>query len=309
MSDDNELEAAVAMYREQLRAEADLGNKDLAEIEDHLRDLIAELCDSGMPLAEATREAATRLGDPRALAREHSRVRTPFGSKLPTWRAGLAVAALLAQLVLFVRAQAFVPPLQMMFEVGLGTLLIAGLVARLTWPRPILLATVVLQFAWAVFAREPMVTLPWEVVVFSGVTIAMLVPWRRGELRAPSWALGLLYVSYLGASWMAHAMTPWGELLAPAAGFASMLLVVTAAAGVVLRARWAGFAALVASTLLVVGFAQILRTPWEASLGFEQERYLAGALVNAGAVGAAIAAVVAWRTARSTEGTFRDVLA
>src|SRR6266567_2391935 len=48
---------------------------------DGRRALVDEL-QRTMPAAEALTEAARRLGDPKAIAREHARVRTPFGTKL-----------------------------------------------------------------------------------------------------------------------------------------------------------------------------------------------------------------------------------
>ena len=85
-------EDVIATYKRELVAEAELARGDLDEIEDHLRVLATELRDRGMPRIEATIEACRRLGDPRAVAREHARVRSPFGARLSKLRAYSAVA-------------------------------------------------------------------------------------------------------------------------------------------------------------------------------------------------------------------------
>ena len=103
----DEVEQAIEHYRARLAAEAELARGDLAEIEDHLRTLIDALREDGLPAGEAIVEAARRLGDPRQLAREHARVRTPFGAKLSRARAWSACALLLPYLVLHAVLHAF----------------------------------------------------------------------------------------------------------------------------------------------------------------------------------------------------------
>lgn len=80
---DRAIDEAVGRYRELLAGEVDIGRAALDEIEDHMRSLVADLRATGMPTANAITEAAERLGDPREVAREHARVRTSFGAKLP----------------------------------------------------------------------------------------------------------------------------------------------------------------------------------------------------------------------------------
>ncbi|HEY4175425.1 MAG TPA: permease prefix domain 1-containing protein [Kofleriaceae bacterium] len=316
MSDDKELEAAVATYREQLRAEADLGKKELGEIEDHLRDLIADLRERGMPLADATREAALRLGDPKAIAREHARVRTPFGAKLPAWRAWVASAAIGVQLILFLAINRATPSAIPLLEVGIGVGLAVAMAMRLTWPRPILLATMIWQIAWGVFAwlaphSGPIAWISPQMMVLSAIVVAMLVPWSRRELRAPGIALGLLYFAFLGSSWtlgfqLSH---QWSGVPTPSMGQIGVGAVIVAGAGVVLRARWAGVAAAVACAAQVIGIYILSSVTWRFGDASDFMYRTAMVVVTGGAVCAAIAAVVAWRTARSPLGTLRDVLA
>lgn len=90
--EDSEIDAAVAAYTAELQAEAELGRAEVGELEDHLRATIGDLREHGLPASHAIAEAARRLGDPRAVARESARVRSPFGAKLSRARAWSIVA-------------------------------------------------------------------------------------------------------------------------------------------------------------------------------------------------------------------------
>ncbi|HEY4059429.1 MAG TPA: permease prefix domain 1-containing protein [Kofleriaceae bacterium] len=312
MSDDKELEAAVAAYREQLRAEADLGKTDLAEIEDHLRDLITELRDHGMPLAEATREAATRLGDPRVIAKEHARVRTPFGAKLPRWRAWIAAAAVIAQVICVLHGAAgFVTgPLEIV-QLALGVGFAVGIVFGATWMRPIVLAAALWQSAWGLCNLWPEAALAAGLWPASVITAAMLLPWKRNELRLPAVALALLYFAFLGASWLVNLQVTnaaGAVILAPTGASIGFACVFVAGAGVVLRARWAAACSAVVAGVLLNGFIDVTTFMRSMKVSTELAVFTCSVLAG-GAVCAAIASVVAWRTARSGIGTLRDVLA
>lgn len=63
----NELDAAVAAWRRGLAGRADLGSDDLDELEDHLREAVADLQARGLSAEEALLVAARRLGDADAL--------------------------------------------------------------------------------------------------------------------------------------------------------------------------------------------------------------------------------------------------
>src|ERR1051325_3500616 len=95
-----DVERAVETYKERLAAEAELAPRDVAEIEDHLRTLIEDLRATGVPLGRAIEQAAEGLGAPARLAREHSRVRTPFGARLSRLRAWSALALILPMIAL-----------------------------------------------------------------------------------------------------------------------------------------------------------------------------------------------------------------
>ncbi|NVB77954.1 MAG: hypothetical protein HOV81_06120, partial [Kofleriaceae bacterium] len=87
-----DVDEEIVEYRKRLRAQGELAERDLDELEDHLRELTCELRNAGMSAAEAVTEAARRLGDPRQLAREHARVRSRFGPPLSAGRAWSAAA-------------------------------------------------------------------------------------------------------------------------------------------------------------------------------------------------------------------------
>src|SRR5450432_659801 len=132
MSEDDQV---ISQYRNELVAEAEFARGDLDEIEDHLRVLAHELRDTGMPRAQAIDEACRRLGDPRSVAREHARVRSPFGAKLSRARAWSA-AALIVGLVVLTRYQHGDPGPALGIQLKLAIVIALVLAARLSWARP-----------------------------------------------------------------------------------------------------------------------------------------------------------------------------
>jgi hypothetical protein len=310
---DRTAEEVIAKYREELVAEAELARGDLDEIEDHLRSLYAELRDAGIPRAEAIAQACTRLGEPRKLAREHARVRSPFGARLSrkrAWSAALLIAPFALFQIQFVSHVGFVSPAGA--ELVIAMLVLAALAARVTWARAIALgALACLVTLVAIQTLVGPVPLRFSAPVLGcyGGALVFLVPWRRGELAPAGIALALLTPAYVGAATavMSYVTAPSGAMLANPVASISFVSVIAAGAGIVLRARWAAFAAALAS-LALAGTAHgfwglTFRWP-QASLWFV---LLVGSMC-VGAVTSAIAAVVSWRTARSALGTLQHVL-
>lgn len=307
MSD--EIDNAVRAWTAELLAEAELGRADVAELEDHLRDTIATLRDQGLPTARAVAEAAHRLGDPRAIAREHARVRGAFGAKLSRAR-GWSVIALLVPMMVNGFAHLFEVPMHMQFELFAGVVLVAALAARRTWARPILLGGIAF---WMLGAAVSLVAFPhlspiW-LVIHAGL-VAFLAPWRRGEITAAGASLALSVWAFAAATlalgfWIT---TPTGgQLIAPGA-VPAVLGAMIATCGGVLRARWAALASAVAAVGL--GFAALQLNALTMRMATAAPAFFHAmmiALVASGAVAAAIAAVLSFRTARSMLGTLRAI--
>lgn len=302
-----DVDRAVARYREDLSREADLGRARLDEIEDHLRSLIDDLQSTGMPAAHAVTEAARRLGDPRAIARESARVRTPFGAKLPMWRA-LAVIALVIPQLAYSIATGRMSALGG-FELAASIALCGALVVwRSSWARAVLLGAMVWNAVWGLsYLAFLEVSPPVWMVALQIVAAGLLLPSRRGELTTAGWALSMIYPIYASAAIMYawqftysagdYELIPW---LAP-------LAAAVAGAGVVLRARWASIAALAAT-----GYIALL---WQmlATTNYYVEHPIALQAILLSFVGAALVmtlavALIGWRSARSNLGTLRGVL-
>ena len=69
-----DLEAAISQWRRQVESKWIGDQSALAELEDHLREEIAELAQSGHADEEAWREATSKLGDPVAIGHEFSKI-------------------------------------------------------------------------------------------------------------------------------------------------------------------------------------------------------------------------------------------
>jgi hypothetical protein len=65
-----ELNHAVAQWRQRMNAQPDIQDGDVEEMEDHLRETVADLQRAGLTDEEAFLIASRRLGDPEALAGE-----------------------------------------------------------------------------------------------------------------------------------------------------------------------------------------------------------------------------------------------
>ncbi len=95
-----DLETAVAQWRQDLARQSGLTAEVLDELEAHLRDDVTRQVAGGRPAEEAFREAAARLGEPRALVAEFAKVNAARPTSwLPAWvvlaLAGLAAVAVL----------------------------------------------------------------------------------------------------------------------------------------------------------------------------------------------------------------------
>ena len=303
---------AIAAYRRELCEEAHLARADLAEIEDHLRTLAAELRATGMPAGEAIAEAARRLGDPRTVAREHARVRTPFGARLSrarTWSA----AVLLLPFVLFAVRTAL--DLGAATHAGVDAMmavtLIVGLCTGRTWARPILLGGMAFFLLPTLLALamwpEPLVYI-WLVGQLG--VIAFVMPWRRGELAPCGWALALQVWSYGAASLTLgffYSDTGGGALLVAPAAMVATGAAVAATLGIMLRARWAAIASLAVALPLALAFVELAtfeaRLPWP-----NMYRALLLGSMGSAVIASLVASVIGWRHARSTFGSLRNVL-
>jgi hypothetical protein len=304
MTDEQEIEKAIAAYRRALVAAAEVASADLDEIEDHLRTLTAELRERGMPAAVAVAEAARRLGEPAEIAREHARVRTPFGGKISRGRAWSA-AGLLAVLVgwfivdLTSSSGPVLPGL--VIECVLGGVLIGGLVAQLSWARPIVLGSMLCSAidcgVVAMFGPDGLGFPPSGLLHIA--IVAFLFPWRRGELSLPGIALALQVWAY-GASKVAAAGAV--ELAWVALG-ATMLATI----GIVLRARWSVAFSTIGAIALTGSVVQLAVAPYPVL--FATVFWTAMVVIVAGGVVATTAsALIQLRTTRSWLGTLEAVL-
>ena len=303
---------AITKYRSELVAEADLARGDLDEIEDHLRTLSDDLREQGLPRAAAISEACRRLGDPRQLAREHARVRTPFGARLSrvrTWSAAVLLVPMVIQALGQARYWGIGTPAG--GEGVLVVLVMAALVARLTWARPIVVGMLAMMLAWNLafdLAMPGTLNHPKLLVLGSVGALAFLVPWRRGEVTLSAIGLGLLAPAYwaTASSLMFYVTTRHMVVMNPF-GFLAALGVVLGGVGFVLRARWGAFPAAIAALSLVA----VTHSYWPMDIrmpGGETWRVLVLGSFLFGALTAALASVVCWRTARSSLGTLRHVL-
>jgi hypothetical protein len=303
-----DVEAAVAAYRADVLAEAELARADLAELEDHLRALIDELRAGGLPTARAISEAARRLGDPRSIAREHARVRTPFGAKLSRMRAWSVVALMIPLLASGFANVGMMSPRNLL-ELAFGVVLALAMAARLTWARPILLGGFAFWTAWYVVSLVTYNGInPAWLVVHAGL-VAFLVPWRRGEITVPGAALALQVCAFSAATFalgfQISTIDGW-SFVAPAAEVA-LVAAIVATVGGILRARWSALASAVSALTLGVALVQVM--PLRFRIGEPLFHIATLSAIGIGAVAAAVGAVLAWRSARSRLGTLRGIAA
>jgi len=299
---DPDLEATIARYREELRAEADLARGDLDELEDHLRDLTTELRERGLPTGVAIAEAARRLGDPRELAREHARVSSPFGPTLSRARAWSAVA-LLAPLTIYALIGAAVaadhPP--EIFELVLGSLLIGGLALRKAWARALVVGVLPFLFAWSIYRAFDW---GWSGIIALrlasyGGAFAFVVPWRRRELSLSGFGLMLLVPAHVGTiALMVLAQPERFDAVAPSLAWLAYLGVFSGAVGAILRQRWGALVSAGSAITLAAG-------PFFALNDFGARAFpgTVMALISLGALAGAGSAIIGWHTAPARRRT------
>jgi hypothetical protein len=306
-----EVEHAVGAYRAELEAGADYSAADLDELEDHLRALIEveRLC--GRTTAEAVEAARARLGAPAELAREHARVRSPFGARIGRARAWSAAALLIPFLFVAIAdiAQKGTLLSPTTVEVVLGCALLAALVARLSWARMFiagsLASSLVWMLGWSVAYGAQW--FPLRIVCHAGA-LAFLLPWSRREVTPAGAALGLLGPAYGGAtSLVAVQLTSQnGDAIAPWLGLLAVALVLLTGLGALLRSRWTVGAALAATSVLILGFIRV----WPLSPRFADPASFRALILGSIALGAAsciASASIARRNARTFAGTLRGL--
>ena len=263
MTDDvTDTDRAIEHYRAELQAEAELARGDLAEIEDHLRSLIDELRAGGLPAGEAIAEAARRLGDPRQLAREHARVRTPFGARLSRARAWSAVALLAPLFYLQLCATVrYGWTAHAALELALSAGVLVALAARLPWARAMVLGVLFTIVGWDVMwlAGGGGGTHLGLELLASGGALAFTIPWGRHELSPGALALALLGPAYAAAATIMQLQITWADhtVVHPPWGPLALAGVLAAGAGAVVRGRWAVAPCMLAAGALVLATAQM----------------------------------------------------
>lgn len=305
----SEIDRVIEQYKRELLGEAELARGDVQEIEDHLRTLTAELCERGMPPADAVRTACESLGDPRAVAREHAKVSSCFGARLSWARTISAASLLLSQvlsnyIVMWINWHKIPDPFAPLAATALGTLMVAALLARLTWARPIVLGATGFMTLFTIEAGmgavDPDASMLWLVALVG--TVVFVMPWRRNELYRAGYALTLEAFAF---SAMAIAAGGYIDTVA-LVGFFPLVIAI---AGTILRARWAAFASAFGAAILLVSVTEVIRY----YAGFHELALLGewlpfASLLLAGAIAASVAAVTSWRAARSNTGTLQYVL-
>lgn len=118
----------------------------------------------------------------------------------------------------------------------------------------------------------------------------------------------------MGATWTSFTQitNAAGTMLIPyisIVGQLGVFAVIAAGAGIILRARWASAAAGIAALCQLLGIALLVSTVARFAIKAGSYYTTSVAIIGAGSLCALVAAVVAWRTARSSFGTLRDVLA
>ena len=267
--DDNdvrEIDAAVIAYRERLREAGTLRDASLDEIEDHLRELIAELRET-LPLAQAVREAAERMGEPADIAREHARVETSFGAPLPPWRAWIAAALTAVPLAYITHAELMNPgdPMMLLKLVPL-VIIIGALAARSTAARALLLAQV---SCWTLNLIYNALSVPGAGAYrawypFAALAFVLIAPWKRREMTVAGWGLFLAFVGferlsrqYVSAGYILDRTRTYGGhdfALTHGLLVGGLVAALIAIVMMVLRSRWAAVPALFAGAITLLSF-------------------------------------------------------
>jgi hypothetical protein len=321
MTHEPDVDELIAKYRAEIAAEAELARGDLDEIEDHLRSLVTDLRNAGMPLADAIVVAAQRLGQPRELAREHSRVRSAFGARLSRTRAWSA-AAMLAMVIVctsdrYVSRGLFTTTsLHLLAWIGL----VAALVARRSWVRGLVLgmvsATLIVQVTHVVdlmstsdFFGDRIFSSMIKAGVAGGslhellvqcallaAAIAFIAPWRLCELSRRGVALALLGAANTGGlrSLTFYADLPHALVVNPL-GALAFAAVAIAIIGAVRSTPWGSLAAGIAGCALGALAVTALAGNAYVILGDRHVANEVGGVALLGALAALGASIALWR--------------
>lgn len=304
-----DVDDAIAEYRRQIQTEAELAENDLDELEEHLRELTDELRATGMSSAEAVTEAARRLGDPRQLAREHVRVRSPFGVPLSAGRAWSAavlfVLPLIGATLTFLHLDgASGPPVPSRAWLYLGAFgfVAIALAARRTWARAVVLGIEMQVLALLALSvlRLPidlpfMVRTIWELGI-----VAFVMPWRRQEFSPTTVTLALQ--SWACVSAMSFAKS--NSLFVETSETVALVCAAAACVGIVRRARWSAIASALSALALVGALGDLFMPTLTGGYAPELQLYPYGS----GAIAATIAAILGWRSTRSRVRTLQPAV-
>ena len=317
----SEVEEFIEQYKRELVAEAELARDDLREIEDHLRTLTAELRESGMSSVDAVRMACERLGDPRAVAREHAKMGSQFGERL-SWARTISAALLLLTFVVSNCVGMWMvlnPPAGSLASqispfaviLALGTMvlwiaLVAALFARRSWARAIAVGSAVFELI-EMIAPWPTPTALALLVPVAGALL-FIMPWRRRELRRAGYAIALQAFAFgvmfsTARIFGSHRQGPGFETLI------GILPTLVAIVGSVIRARWTSLASMFGAAALSVSVVEVVRY----DIAFRHNEYVndwlpLASMVFAGVLASSIAAVLSWRSTRPTAGSLRYML-
>ena len=306
---DTTIDRAIDRYREQLLATAEIGTSELAEIEDHLRALTAELRADGIPAGSAIAEACRRLGDPGLVAQEHARVRSPFGAKLSRARAWSAVALMFPVVIYFAFAgdRSWGGGLETAVSLGLC----AALLRRIAWARLIVFGALLPMIAWQAYLELTWGPHPAVLaqLLASTAAAAFLAPWSRSEITPAGFALVLLGPAFnvAGTAFRFQLTHPGGEVLGHGPAALAVCGVALGAASIIVRGRWGAISCLVGAGALALATVQAwpLVQRWHTDhswLSFILASYVAGT------VALTISAVLTWSTGRSRFGSLRGIL-
>lgn len=290
----------IEEYRRQLRAQGELAESDLDELEDHLRELTNELLTAGKPAAEAVTEAARRLGDPRHLAREHARVRSQFGAPLSPGRA--LSGAVLFVLPFFVfyasnygELEFFLPAC---FVLAAFVVIAIALAARMTWARAVVLGVTMHSLLARLLILDPH---PFQWSVEVGILV-FVMPWRRNEFSLAAINLALQAWATICALWaLTSAAMGMQSARVPGCVYGTIALVCAVAScfGTVHRARWSAISSGVSALALFGALHTLGLWPFRPDDPLEFQLMEFGT-IGSGAIAAMLAAVLGWRTTRST---------
>lgn len=190
---------------------------------------------------------------------------------------------------------------------GVHAILAIALASRRTWARAVVLGMVASLVTQLMVDMVPLDD-QFFMVAELGV-LAFVIPWRRNEL--PSAAITLALQSYAAfAAWkMSHPIVVgWDDVLrlAPVCERIAVVGAVAACVGTVLRTRWSAIASAVSALALFTAMGDLLvSVDWDTigpAMRLKLQVAMFGGL-GAGAIAAAIAAVLGGRTTRSLVGT------